>query len=108
MSLAVSGRSSVYLSNENLWGANLALTPVSNTNTGYWHSAPNDLSPWIGFKMPSTYNVAVVEVDDRKDAGLERFKDVEVTIGTSPNVNDTDVISCGTQSYSGGPPPTYK
>ena len=98
------------MSNECVTDRNLALTPVSNASTGFWHSDTGDLSPWIGFKMPSTYQVAVVEVDDRKDNGkyFNRFKDVEVTIGTSPNVNDTNVKSCGTQSYAGGPPPTYK
>ena len=99
MPLTVSGRSSVLINKESKWGAKLALTPVSNTNIGFWYSDINDLSPWIGFKMPSTYKVAVIEVDDRKDINFDRFKDVEVTVGTSPNVNDPEVKSCGTQSF---------
>lgn len=106
--LTVSGRSSVLRNQESTLGANNALTPVSNTSTGFWHSDNYDLSPWIGFKMPSTYKVAVVEVDGRKGSAFKRFNEVEVTVGPSPNVNDTNVKSCGTQSYAGGPPPTYK
>ena len=84
---------------------------MSGTSTGFWLSDNNDMSPWIGFNMSSTYEVAVIEVDGRKRDGtlaFLRFKDVEVTVGPSPNVNDPEVKSCGTQSYAGGPPPTYK
>ena len=69
------------------------------------------MNPWIAFKMASTNAVKMVEVDDRKDAESvwNRFKDVEVSVGSSPDVNLTpSKISCGKKSYSGGGITHYK
>ena len=102
----MAGKSSVAENNATLFGAELALTAVSTTWHGYWHSADSDSNPWIKFKMSRTYNVAVVEVDDRKDRRdcsncMERFVDVEVLVGATQNINDSGVKSCGTKSYQG-------
>ena len=105
--LTVSGRSSVLGNNEGFWGAPLALTPISYTNHGFWHSDDGDLNPWIAFKRQSTHEVIVVEVDDRKDCCLERFLDVEVSVGPSPDVDDSGKISCGKLSYRGDGITTY-
>ena len=107
--LTVSGNSSVYRNDLNNWGPHLALTPVSNTWTGYWHSADHDYNPWIALKMSKTYEVAVVEVDDRKQAeNLARFTKVEVLVGPSPNMGAYGTKSCGTKSYGGGASKTYR
>ena len=101
--LTVAGKSSVHDNNDRLWGADLALTPVSTTWKGYWHSAASDSKPWIGFKMSRSYKVAVVEVDDRKDCAScrSRWNNVEVLVGATPNINDRGVKSCGKKSYQG-------
>ena len=98
--LTVAGKSSVYQGNNERFGANLALV----STTGYWHSASSDLKPWIGFKMSSTFEVAVVEVDDRKDCDncRGRWKNVEVLVGPSSDINDSGVQSCGATSYNEG------
>ena len=110
MPLTISGRSSVFRGREEYWGADLALTEVSNENRGYWHSASDDMNPWIAFKMPSAEKVAVVEVDDRKDCCQERFSNVKVTVGNSPDINNSGMISgsCGTKSNKGGSKDTYQ
>ena len=95
MPLTVSGRSSALVYNEGRWGAPLALTPISYSRTGFWHSEHGDKNPWIAFKRQSTHEVIVVEVDDRKDCCPERFLDVEVSVGSSPDVDDSGKISCG-------------
>ena len=99
--MTVAGKSSVFKNNDKLWGANLALTPVSKTWNGYWHSAASDSNPWIGFKMSGTYKVAVVEVNDRKDCCKKKWKNVEVLVGATPDINDSGVKSCGKKSYQG-------
>ena len=106
--LTVSGNSSVYRNDFNNWGPHLALTPVSNTWTGYWHSADHDYSPWIAFKMAKPYQVAVVVLDDRKGCCHERFANVKVTVGPSQDIDDEDNISCGTKSYQADGVTTYK
>ena len=108
MPLTVSGRSSVYENNEGFWGAPLALTPISYTLHGFWHSNDGDKNPWIAFKRESTNEVNVVVVDDRKDGCCpERFLDVEVSVGHSPDVDDSGKISCGKNSYQGDHITTY-
>ena len=74
------------------WGPEQALTPVSNSWIGYWHSDVDDDFPWIKFNMPETHEVLSVEVWDRKDCCFERFQNVEVLV---------DGSSCGKKSYEG-------
>ena len=68
-------------------------------STGIWHKNFDDKNPWIAFKMSRSFQIADVVVDDQKDCCLKKFVDVKVTVGSSPDINDENNISCGTQSY---------
>ena len=102
--LTVSGCSSVLNGNEASYGAGLALTPVSQGSTGFWHSERSELNPWIGFEMSSTFEVDFVEVDDRSDCDpcRGRWENVEVLVGPSSDINASGTQSCGTTSYTEG------
>ena len=95
-SLSVVTASSVNEDDHDKWGASLALTEPSLTNTGYWHSAEGDVNPSIELKMDGTKDVISVEVMDRRDCCEDKFEDVEVKVGSTFE----DSISCGVQSYS--------
>ena len=87
-----------------LFGTQQSLTPISHTYTkGYWHSS-NEMNPWLALRMSSFVNgVAIVEVEDRK-AGccFDRFKNVEVSVGSSASMStNVGKISCGIKSYQG-------
>ena len=94
VSFTVDSSSSVFLGRNNDWGPQLALSEVSNTNTGYWHSDTEDYNPWIKFKMSEEHEVVSVEVTDRQDCCFERFKLVEVLV-----LGSGTVTSCGVKSY---------
>ena len=101
-SLTVVNASSVYNDNYETYGPEQALTPVSQENKKYWHSAFDDDNPSITFKLQHEHEVLRVEVVDRQDcAGLcnERFQSVEVRVGYTPSFDDAQ--SCGIQSYEG-------
>ena len=89
-------------------GAKFALTEVSYTNKNFWYSGTDDREPWISFQMPGTYEVAEVVVDDRKDYYFDRWKNVEVLVGSTPNIEDTGVQSCGKQSHKNDGITRYK
>lgn len=77
----------------------LALTDVSFEHHGFWHSKQNrNVKEWISFKMPASKMIWKVLVIDRQSCCLDRFKNVEVTVGSSPNLQNPRQ-SCGTQSY---------
>ena len=105
--LTVFGYSAVYqINSQKPWGPQLALTPVSSWHPR--HSELGDMNPWIAFKMSRSFHVTVVVLDDRKGCCHDRFVDVEVTVGPSPNINDESNISCGTQSYQEDGVTTYE
>ena len=83
-----------------------ALTEISYGNRGFWHSANDDIKPWISFKMPISRMVRKVEVTDRLDTSASwstsRFNQVEVSVGSSPEKQNSRQ-SCGVKSYSGSP-----
>ena len=89
-----------------------ALTPPEGKN--FWHSKREN-DPWLALRMKSVQsNIIVVEVDDRKDSPedsfvLERFQNVEVSVGTDSSINTAEArTSCGKQSYHGKGYKTYK
>ena len=101
-SLTVVNASSVFDDNYERWGPEQALTPVSQENGNYWHSASDDDNPSITFKLQHEHEVLRVEVVDRQDCeGLcnERFQSVEVRVGYTPSFEEAQ--SCGIQSYEG-------
>ena len=85
------------LHNDEKWGPELALTPVSSTGTGYWHSG-GEKQPWIEFIMAEETEVDRIEIIDRLDCCSERFENVEVTVGS---------VRCGVQSYEGSTTYTF-
>ena len=85
------------LHNDERWGPELALTPVSSTGTGYWHSG-GEKQPWIEFRMAEETEVDRIKIIDRLDCCPERFENVEVRVGLKWSANS---VSCGVQSYSG-------
>ena len=88
INLQVDSCSSVFLSRNNYWGPELALTEVSYSNTGYWHSDNGDEDPWIKFKVAEELEVVTVEITDRQTCCFERFQNVEVVIiGSSGKSN---------------------
>jgi len=93
-SLTVIGASSVYRDDTVSWGPREALTAVSHTDTGFWHSATGDVNPWIKLGMDGSKKVDAVTVTGRLDDKTYRFKNVEVSVGTGE-----EFVSCGTQSY---------
>ena len=103
--LTVDSSSSVFRNDNGNWGPEQALTPVSDSWIGYWHSDVDDDFPWIKFNMPPGcfgYKVVSVEVTDRQDCCEDRFQDVDVVVVSGLNGE----VSCGRQSYSGSR--TYK
>ena len=84
------------LHNDERWGPELALTPLSSTGTGYWHSG-GEKHPWIEFRMAEETEVDRIEIIDRLDCCSERFENVEVTVGYDKD----NSVSCGVQSYKG-------
>ena len=97
-SLTVVNASSVYNDNYETYGPEQALTPVSQENKNYWHSASDDDNPSITFKMQHEHEVLSVEVVDRQDCCNERFQSVEVRVGYTPSFEDAQ--SCTIQSYA--------
>ena len=87
----------MYANDESKWGPQLALTPSSSTNTGYWHSG-GEKQPWIEFRMAEETEVDRIKIIDRLDCCPERFENVEVRVGLKWSANS---VSCGVQSYSG-------
>ena len=65
--------------------------------SGFWHSAGGDKNPWISVKMPANKQVIFVDVADREDCCVERFKNVEVRVSTSNSFESG--VSCGKLSY---------
>ena len=98
-SLTVVNASSVYDDNYETYGPEQALTPVSQDQNNFWHSAADDNNPSITFKMQHEHEVLSVEVVDRQDCCNERFQSVEVRVGNTPSFDDAQ--SCGIQSYEG-------
>ena len=98
-SMTVVNASSVYDDNYERWGPEQALTPVSQENGNYWHSASDDDNPSITFKLQHEHEVLRVEVVDRQDCCNERFQSVEVRVGYTPSFEEAQ--SCGIQSYEG-------
>ena len=106
-SLTVVNASSVYNDNYETYGPEQALTPVSQDQKNYWHSAADDDNPSITFQMQHAHEVLSVEVVDRQDCCdedqcdvcNERFQSVEVRVGSTPSFDDAQ--SCGIQSYKG-------
>ena len=47
----------------NKFGPQLALTPPSSTNTGYWHSG-GEKQPWIEFRMAEETEVDRIKIID--------------------------------------------
>ena len=94
--LSVNRWSGVYVNDENRWGPQLALTPPSSTNDGYWHSG-GEKQPWIEFRMAEETEVDRIEIIDRLDCCSERFENVEVRVGYDKDIS----VSCGVQSYKG-------
>ena len=80
-----------------LWGPEQALTEISYDWTNYWHSAEDDINPSITFKMKEKYGVLSVEVVDRQDCCHDRYKNVEVRVGSSTSFEEAR--TCGIQSY---------
>ena len=91
--LSVNRWSGVLENDMNLWGPQLALTPPSSTNTGYWHSG-GEKHPWIEFRMAEEAEVDRIKIIDRLDCCPERFEKVEVRVYDKVNP-----VSCGVQSY---------
>ena len=102
--MSVVGASSTFQDRFNEFGPDEALTSISSTNTGYWHSAERDCNPTITFEMQEEQEVLLVEVVDRLDCCHDRFKEVEVRVGNS--LSFEEATSCGIQSYEGET--TYK
>ena len=95
--MTVVNASSVYDDNYERWGPKQALTPVSQENKNYWHSASDDDNPSITFKLQHEHEVLAVEVVDHQNCCTERFQSVEVRVGYTPSFDDAQ--SCGIQSY---------
>ena len=98
--------SSIYGNDETKWGPELALTDLSKTSTGYWHSGFGDQNPYIIFYLDRESEVTSVEITDRLDQHPERFSNVQVMV-TVDNPELT-VIDCGTKSYEEKEIRTYR
>ena len=92
--LSVFGASSVYYNND-YWGPEQAL----RDNDKYWHSANGDINPTITFKLQKEQEILSVEVEDRQDCCHDRFKKVEVRVGTTSSFKEA--ATCGIQSFAG-------
>ena len=97
--MSVFEASSIFRNERENWGPEKALTEISPDWTNYWHSAEEDINPSITFKLQQEHEVLSVEVVDRQDCCPDRFKDVEVRVGTTPSFEDA--TTCGIQSYAG-------
>ena len=92
--LSVNRWSGVLNNDKNRWGPQLALTPPSTNNTGFWHSG-GEKQPWIEFRMAEETEVDKIKIIDRLDCCPERFEKVEVRVG----YDKVNSVSCGVQSY---------
>ena len=108
VSLSVIESSSFLSESKEKWGPQNALSAISSSSTGFWHSNKGDFNPWLAVKMPDVNNVIVVKVTDRTDDFQNRFKNVEVSVGTSSSINSDSKISCGLKSYKGVASTTYR
>ena len=107
--LTVSGASGTYGNRVREYGPQQALTKVSRGSTGYWHSG-GEKYPWIAFHLPKwSRDIRSVLVEDRKDCCSDRFQNVTVSVGRTPNIHSRMArTSCGTQSYKGNGKTSYK
>ena len=101
------GSSSIYQDNQEKFGPASALTLEPSK---FWHSDFGDMNPWISFKMSVANYVLIVEVTDRQDRDCcyDRFQNVEVTVGSSPNINSPGKKSCGFKSHQKEGSTTYR
>ena len=104
-----SGSSSILKGNTDFYGPN---TIFDHSTSRYWHSDHNDNNPWISLRMRSS-NVISIEVTDRqdnhKDCCYDRYKDVEVSVSYSSNINERNgKTSCGMKSHTKGGSTTYR
>ena len=79
------------------WGKEQSLTEISLDRYNFWHSASNDVNPSITFKMKKIHEVLSMEIVDRQNCCHEKFKSVEVRVGSTTSFDDAQ--SCGIQSY---------
>ena len=100
--LSVNRWSGVHENDQSKWGPQLALTPVSSTNDGYWHSG-GEKHPWIEFRMAEETEVDRIKIIDRLDCCPERFENVEVRVGN----DQVNSVTCGAQSYKGSTTYTF-
>ena len=108
VSLSVIESSSFLSESKEKWGPQNALSAISSSSTGFWHSNKGDFNPWLAVKMPDVNNVIVVKVTDRTDDFQNRFKNVEVSVGNSSSINSDSKISCGLKSYKEGVIAAYR
>ena len=81
--LSYDSHSSTYSDYDKYWGPLQALTEVSTTWSGYWHSKTGDVTPWIKFEFTES-KITSVELTNRLDPRYyERFDNVEVIISGS-------------------------
>ena len=97
--LSVLEASSVFRNDKGNWGPEQALTAISPDWKNYWHSEEGDINPSITFEMQQEHEVLSVELVDRQDCCHDRFKNVEVRVGTTTSFEQAS--SCGIQSYKG-------
>ena len=97
--LSVVKASSVFRNDMEKWGPEHALTNISSDWKNYWHSAEEDINPSITFEMQQEQEIFSVEVVDRQDCCHDRYKNVEVRVGTTPSFDEAK--TCGIQSYAG-------
>ena len=97
--LSVVKASSVFRNDMDKWGPEQALTNISSDWKNYWHSAEEDINPSITFEMQQEQEIFSVEVVDRQDCCHDRYKSVEVRVGTTPSFDEAR--TCGIQSYAG-------
>ena len=102
--MSVVEASSVIHNDYENYGPQQALTEISFNGHGFWHSDNGDINPSITFKMMDEKEVLSVQVIDRMDCCNDRFKSVEVRVGSTKSYKDAQ--SCGIKSYSGET--TYK
>ena len=97
--MSVFGASSVHNNAIDKWGPNQALTEVSTTNEHFWHSANGDINPTITFKLQKEREILSVEVVDRQDCCHDRFRKVDVRVGTTSSFKEA--TTCGVKSFAG-------
>ena len=101
------GSSSIYQDNQEKFGPASALTLERGK---FWHSESGEKNPWISFEMSGAYAVLVVEVTDRQDMDCcyDRFENVEVTVGSSPDIKSPEKKTCGMKSHQEGGRTSYR